>query len=263
MNRDAVRYLLQSVRMGDVTLEEALDRLRFLDAADLGFAHVDRQRGLRCGFPEVIYCPGKLPDDIVAIGREILEHGTRLLATRATPEQAQALKSAFPEATVHERARAVTVRRGVAPRRVGQVLVLSAGSSDIPVAEEAVVTAEMMDSAVEHIYDVGVAGIHRLLACREALQRACVIVVVAGMEGALPSVVAGLVDRPVIAVPTSVGYGAAFGGVAPLLAMLSSCAAGVSVVNIDNGFGAGYVAALINDPPGSREKRGDASNERG
>ena len=239
MNRDAIRDLLAAVRSGEVPIDEALGRLRFLEAADLGFARVDRQRALRCGFPEVIYCPGKLPVELQAIAREIVAHGGKLLATRASPEQVDALRRELPDAVHHERARAVTVRRGAPARRFGKVVVLTAGSADIPVAEEAVVTAEMMDSAVEPIYDVGVAG----------------------MEGALPSVVGGLVDRPVIAVPTSVGYGAALGGIAPLLTMLSSCAAGVAVVNIDNGFGAGYIAGLINNPPARREERGEDSDD--
>jgi NCAIR mutase (PurE)-related protein len=262
LDRDGIRDLLHAVRSGELPVDEALDRLRFLAAADLGFARVDRQRAARCGFPEVIYCPGKLPEEVAAIAREIVADAGKLLATRVSPEHVRALRREFPDAVHHERARAVTVRRGPRRKAAGAVLVLSAGSADIAVAEEAAVTAEIMDSAVERIYDVGVAGIHRLLACREALQRARVIVVVAGMEGALPSVVGGLVDRPVIAVPTSVGYGVSLGGVAPLLTMLSSCAAGVTVVNIDNGFGAGYAAALINDPPGLREDRGEGSDDR-
>ncbi len=261
MDREAMRGLLESVRSGETPLDEALSRLQFLGATDLGFAHVDGHRGLRCGFPEVIYCPGKLPEEVAAIGRENLAHGSKLLATRARPDQVEALRSAFPDAVHHERARLVTVRRGPARSAAGRVLVLAAGTADLPVAEEAAVTAELMDSAVERIYDVGVAGLHRVLDCREALGRARVFVVVAGMDGALPSVVGGLVDRPVIAVPTSVGYGAALGGIAPLLTMLNCCAAGVAVVNIDNGFGAGHIAALINDPPGSRNARGDGSHD--
>jgi pyridinium-3,5-biscarboxylic acid mononucleotide synthase len=263
VDKDGLRALLERVRGGDLSIDDAIGRLHFLEAADLGFARVDRGRAARCGFPEVIYCPGKRPEDAVAIAHEILAHGGKLLATRTTPEHAAALLESFPDAVHHERARAVTVRRTPARPPRGRVLVLTAGSADVPVAEESAVTAEIMDSFVERIYDVGVAGIHRLLACRESLQRANVIVVAAGMEGALPSVVAGLVDRPVIAVPTSVGYGVSLGGFAALATMLSSCAAGIAVVNIDNGFGAGYLAALIDRPPGRDDERGSGENGRG
>lgn len=263
MDKDGLRGLLAQVSAGQVSIDDAIGKLHFLEAANLGFARVDRQRAARCGFPEVIYCPGKLADEAVAIAHEILAHGGKLLATRATPEHAAALRAAFPDAVHHERARAVTVRRAPAAAPAGRVLVVTAGSADIPIGEEAAVTAEIMDSSVERIYDVGVAGIHRLFACRESLQRARVIVVAAGMEGALPSVVAGLVDCPVIAVPTSIGYGASLGGFGPLLTMLSSCAAGIAVVNIDNGFGAGYLAALINAPPANGDERGGGANRRG
>jgi hypothetical protein len=208
---------------------------------------VDTHRELRCGFPEAVFGEGKTPAELVAVARTVVEAHGRLLATRVRPEGAAALLEAFPDATLHERARTVSLdRRADPPPAVGGVLVVSAGTSDAPVAEEAAVTARMCGARVETLADVGVAGLHRLLASSGRLRAARVVVVVAGMEGALPSVVGGLVDRPVIAVPTSVGYGASFGGVAALLAMMNSCAAGVTVVNIDNGFGAGYAAALAN-----------------
>ena len=207
---------------------------------------MDGHRSLRKGFPEVIYCEGKTAAQVVKIARTILHHNDNLLATRSSKETFRAVKRAFPKAKYHEAARAVTVVRKPLPKRGGTVAVLCAGTTDIPVAEEAVVTADIMGNRVKRYYDVGVAGIHRLLAINDELLDASVLIVVAGMEGALPSVVAGLVDKPVIAVPTSVGYGASFGGVAALLAMLNSCASGVTVVNIDNGFGAGYAASLIN-----------------
>lgn len=234
------------------------DEARRRPVEDLGFARVDHHRTERCGFPEVVLGLGKRPDEIVAIARSVLSRAERLLVTRAEPAAADALREAFPDARWEERARCVTVVRDREPRPgVGRVLVVSAGTGDLPVAEEARVTAEVTGSRVETLYDAGVAGIHRLLARTDLLERARVVVVVAGMEGALPSVVGGLCSVPVIAVPTSVGYGASFGGLAPLLAMLNSCAAGVAVVNIDNGFGAGFLASRINrmvedagSPPG-------------
>ncbi len=211
----------------------------------LEFATLDHQRALRAGFPEVVFGPGKRPDELVSIvGRLYARHGLAL-ATRVDEAGLVALARAYPRAEVHPRARAVVLRVRPARRR-GRVLVVSAGTADLPVAEEAQVTAEVMGSRVERVADVGVAGLHRLLAHRAKLRQARVVVVVAGLEGALPSVVGGLVDRPLIAVPTSVGYGAHFGGLAALLAMLNSCAPGVTVVNVDNGFGAGYAAHLIN-----------------
>ncbi|MDP6423128.1 MAG: nickel pincer cofactor biosynthesis protein LarB, partial [Planctomycetota bacterium] len=205
-------------------------------------------RRLRCGFAEVVYCPGKTPEDAARIAVEILSGSDTLLMTRATTEIVTAVQDSVPDVEYHERARCLTVRRGERAPPCGSVAIVSAGTSDLPVAEEARITAEIMGAAVETSYDVGVAGLHRLLDRVESLRGARAVVVVAGMEGALPSVVGGLVDAPVIAVPTSVGYGASFGGLAALLGMLNSCAAGVSVVNIDNGFGAGYLAALINAP---------------
>jgi NCAIR mutase (PurE)-related protein len=228
-----------------VSLEEALERLRHLPYEDIGFADVDHHRALRRGFPEVILGEGKSKEQVVAIAERLAAHSDRLLITRLEVEAYRAVKERLPDARYHADARAVTLDRSGGPRWPG-VAVLCAGTSDLPVAEEAAVTAELMGSQTERFYDVGVAGLHRLLDKMEALRSARALVVVAGMEGALPSVVAGLVAAPVIAVPTSVGYGASFGGLAPLLAMLNSCAAGVSVVNIDNGFGAGYLAAVIN-----------------
>ena len=245
MDARALHDLLVAVRAGAVGIDAAVERLRDLPYEDLGFANVDHHRALRDGFPEVVLGLGKTPAQVAAIAERIADHSGRVLVTRATPEQAAAVLQALPEARYHETARAVTLERQPAARRPG-VVVVCAGTSDLPVAEEAAITAEMMGNAVERIADVGVAGIHRLLHRLPQLRAARVLVVVAGMEGALPSVVAGLVDTPVIAVPTSVGYGASFGGLAALLAMLNACAAGVAVVNIDNGFGAGYMAALMN-----------------
>jgi NCAIR mutase (PurE)-related protein len=212
-------------------------------------ACVDIQRKERCGFPEVIFCQGKTPEQIKQIAKQILKHSDCLLATRADEKAYKAVKSIVGKAVYHKQARAITVARQTVKHEQhtsGFILIITAGTSDIPVAEEAKVTAEIMGNKVQTIYDVGVAGIHRVLTHSEALRKARVIIVVAGMEGALASVVGGLVDKPVIAVPTSIGYGAHFGGIAPLLTMLNSCAAGVAVVNIDNGFGAGYLASLIN-----------------
>lgn len=214
--------------------------------ADLGFAAVDMHRALRKGFPEVIFGSGKTPGEIIKIASAILARENRLLVTRVGPEQAMAFVKTFPETVHHERARCLTITRGAREKKPGTIAVLCAGTSDLPVAEEAAVTADIMGSTVERIYDVGVAGLHRLLRHLEAIQKANVLIVAAGMEGALPSVVAGLVSRPVIAVPTSIGYGASLGGLAALLGMLNSCGSGVTVVNIDNGFGAGYAAAQIN-----------------
>lgn len=216
----------------------------------LGFATVDIQREHRCGFPEVIFCAGKTPDDTARIAREIVRHSGCLLATRADQKVYRAVKRAIPDAIYHPKAHIITVdRRRNMPEPNAGILIITGGTSDIPVAEEARITAEIMGNKPTTLYDVGVAGIHRVLSHNNLLNQARVIVVVAGMEGALASVVGGLVKRPVIAVPTSIGYGAHFGGITPLLAMLNSCAAGVSVVNIDNGFGAGYIASLINNLP--------------
>jgi NCAIR mutase (PurE)-related protein len=238
--------LLDRFRAGRVSRDTVLRRLQSAPLADLGFAQVDTHRALRQGFPEVIFGAGKTPGQVVQIAARILQHEDRLLVTRVTVDHARALRRRFKNAIHHEAARCVTVEKKPLAKRPGCVAILCAGTSDVPVAEEAAVTADVMGNRVERLYDVGVAGLHRLLNRLELVQGANVIIVVAGMEGALPSVVAGLVSRPVIAVPTSVGYGASFGGVAALLGMLNSCGSGVTVVNIDNGFGAGYAASQIN-----------------
>lgn len=245
MNSEKLKEMLEAVAAGAVSPADAVDRLKSLPFEDLGFAKVDHHRDLRQGFPETIFAQGKTAAQVVAITKSMRDRESRVLATRCTPELAQAVLDAFPDAVHHENARAVTV--GGFPEPLdGYVAVVCAGTSDIPVADEAAVTCQSMACTVERIYDVGVAGIHRLLEQRERLDAATALVVCAGMEGALPSVVAGLVDKPVFAVPTSVGYGASFGGLAALLAMLNSCATGVSVVNIDNGYGAGALAAMVN-----------------
>ncbi len=246
MNEVRLRKLLGDVRAGRVPAETALKQLKSLSIHDLDFARVDGHRSLRKGFPEVIYCEGKTPTQVVKIAQTILRHNDNLLATRCSKEISRAMKRAFPKAKYHETARTVTVVHKALTKRGGTIAVLCAGTTDIPVAEEAVVTADIMGNRVKRYYDVGIAGLHRLLALNEELLEASVLIVVAGMEGALPSVVGGLVDKPVIAVPTSVGYGASFGGIAALLAMLNSCASGIAVVNINNGFGAGYAASLMN-----------------
>ena len=246
MNAESLRKLFTQVRSGKLSPDDAVARLRHMPFEDLGFAKVDHHRALRVGMPEVIFGEKKTPPQIAGIFAQLAKHGGNVLATRASKEQFSAVKKKTRQAEYRELARAIVLQRDRTKYGKGVIAVVSAGTSDISVAEEAVVTAEVMGNDVEHLYDVGVAGIHRLLANRETLARARVIVVCAGMEGALPSVVGGLVGVPVIAVPTSVGYGAAFKGLAALLGMMNSCASNVSVVNIDNGFGAGYVASLIN-----------------
>jgi NCAIR mutase (PurE)-related protein len=246
LNADSIRKLFEQVRKGRLSPDEGVERLRHLPFEDLGFAKVDHHRRLRVGMPEVVFGQGKTPAQMAEIFTRLAKHGGNVLATRASEEQFAAVKKKLRRAEYRELARAIVLQQDIKKYGKGTVAVVSAGTSDIPVAEEAVVTAEIMGNDVEHLYDVGVAGIHRLLANRASLTRARVVIVCAGMEGALPSVVGGLVGVPVIAVPTSVGYGAAFKGVAALLGMMNSCASNVSVVNIDNGFGAGYVAALIN-----------------
>ncbi len=240
-----LRQLLASVAEGRLDIEAAVGELRHLPYEDIGYAKVDHHRALRDWVPEVVLGEGKTTDQIVGISKTLLERSDRLLVTRLKPEAAAALVAAIPDATHHEIARCVTVERVPMPKQSG-IAVLCAGTADLPVAEEAAVTAEIIGNDVQRMFDVGVAGLHRLLDQLPALLEARALVVVAGMEGALPSVVAGLVTAPVIAVPTSIGYGASFNGLAPLLSMLNSCAAGVAVVNIDNGFGAGYLAASIN-----------------
>lgn len=246
MNPEAIRKLLQQVRAGKLSPDDAVQRLRHLPFEDLGFAKVDHHRALRVGMPEVVFSERKTPAQVAAIFERIAKHGNNVLATRATKEQFSAVKKVSPAAKFVVEARAIVLRRDRKRYGKGLISVVSAGTSDIPIAEEAVVTAELMGNRVQRVYDVGVAGIHRLLAHRKSISKARVVIVCAGMEGALPSVVGGLVGVPVIAVPTSVGYGAAFQGLAALLGMMNSCASNVSVVNIDNGFGAGYVASLIN-----------------
>jgi pyridinium-3,5-biscarboxylic acid mononucleotide synthase len=246
VNAESIRKLFEQVRRGKLAPDAAVERLRHLPFEDLGFAKVDHHRTLRVGMPEVIFGEGKTPAQTAQIFTRLAKHGGNVLATHADQKQFAAVKKTNRAAEYRELARAIVLQRDPHKYGKGTIAVVSAGTSDIPVAEEAVVTAEIMGNDVERFYDVGVAGIHRLLANREALTKARVVIVCAGMEGALPSVVGGLVGVPVIAVPTSVGYGASFKGLTALLGMLNSCASNVSVVNIDNGFGAGYVASLIN-----------------
>ena len=249
MNAESIRQLFQQVRKGELSPDDAVARLRHLPFEDLGFAKVDHHRALRAGMPEVVFGLGKSPSQVAEIFARLAKHGKNVLATRTDAKQFAAVKKKVRGAQFRELARAIVLERDKTNYGKGVIAVVSAGTSDIPVAEEAVVTAELIGNEVQHFYDVGVAGIHRLLANREALTKARVVIVCAGMEGALPSVVGGLIGVPVIAVPTSIGYGASFKGIAALLGMLNSCASNVSVVNIDNGFGAGYVASLINRLP--------------
>ena len=246
MDRDSLKQLFERVRAKRLSPDEALAKLRHMPFEDIEFAKVDHHRALRNGMPEVILAKGKTPAQVAGIFAKLAKQKTNVLATRATAEQFRAVRKRAPRAEFRELARAIVLLQDAKKKGKGKIAVVSAGTSDIPVAEEAVVTAEAMGNDVEHFYDVGVAGIHRLLAHSKALAAARVVIVCAGMEGALPSVVGGLVGVPVIAVPTSIGYGASFDGLAALLGMLNSCASNVSVVNIDNGFGAGYVASMIN-----------------
>ncbi len=246
MNDETLRKLLSDVQAGSVDVNQAVERLRSMPFEDLGFAKVDHHRAIRCGFPEVIYCAGKTPEQVAAIVDACVKRGGNVLGTRATEEMADAVSASHPNAVFDPVSRTITIRQTTSKSPAGIIAIVAAGTSDLPVAEEARITAEIMDQKTATFYDVGVAGIHRLLAHSEEIQSANVVIVAAGMEGALASVVGGMVDCPVIAVPTSVGYGASFNGLAALLAMLNSCASGVSVVNIDNGFSAGHIAALIN-----------------
>lgn len=246
MDAHQIEALLGAVRDGQTDVATALDKLRDLPFEELGFAKLDHHRSLRTGMPEVIYAAGKTVEQVVAIFQRMAVAGGNVLATRVTPEQAAAVLAVEPRAVHHAVARCLTLEQTDAPAGLGTIAVVCAGTSDLPVAEEAAVTARLMGNQVDLIADVGVAGIHRLLAQKQTLTRARVLVVCAGMEGALPTAVAGMVHAPVVAVPTSVGYGASFGGIAALLGMLNSCAPNVSVVNIDNGFGAASVASLIN-----------------
>jgi hypothetical protein len=250
MNPTQLRTLLDQLRQGELSVEAAhstlLDQFRAQPFEDLGFARVDHHRAYRVGFPEVVFGQGKTPAQVAAIAGRIVGHGQTLLVTRTTAEAFEAVRAAIPDAVFHEQARLIERRSEDLPRGTGTILVAVAGTSDLAVAEEAAITAEVMNNPVDRLFDVGVAGLHRLLSARDRLEAARVVIVVAGMEGALPSVIGGLVRAPVIAVPTSVGYGASFGGVAALLGMLNSCAPGVAVVNIDNGFGAACIASQIN-----------------
>ncbi len=246
MHDTNIRQILEELKNGNLGVDEAYDRLKHLPFTDLEFAKIDNHRAIRKGFPETIFCQGKTPEQIGQIAQEILKNADALLATRADKAAFEAISLVEPAAVYHAPARIVTVDRRGSSKLAGNVVVMSAGTADIPIAEEAAITAEMLGANVLRVYDVGVAGLHRLLASYEKISGAKAIVAVAGMDGVLPSVVGGLASCPVIAVPTSVGYGSHFGGLAPLLTMLNSCATGVAVVNIDNGYGAGYIAAVIN-----------------
>ncbi len=245
MSPEHLRHLLESLKRGEVSTEDVLGRLKSLSFEDVGFAKIDHHRRIRNGYPEVIYGEGKTPAQVAEIFARLADKNPNVLCTRASAAVAEAVLGRVPDARYHELCRILEVRRSQA-EPVGLVALAAAGTSDLPVAEEAAVALEVFGSRVERVYDVGVAGIHRLFAHGDVLRRARCVIAVAGMEGALPSVVGGLVDVPVIAVPTSVGYGTSFGGITALLAMLNSCASGISVVNIDNGFGAAYQADMIN-----------------
>lgn len=247
MQEEQIRGLLEGVSLGKVSIDEAVGRLRALPVETVGnFAQLDQHRAIRCGFPEVVFGQGKTPEQVIQIVERLSQRNDRVLVTRVTPEMSAIVLPHFPEMVYHAQARILVIDKKPDEAKKAGVFVLTAGTADIPVAEEAALTAELMGNAVERLYDVGVAGIHRLLNQVDRLQKARVVVVAAGMDGALPSVVGGLVSVPVIAVPTSVGYGASFNGLAALLTMLNSCATGVAVVNIDNGFGAGVLASRIN-----------------
>jgi len=249
MDHQLLAEILQSVADGQLDVPDAITKLRHLSFEDIEFAHIDHHRSLRKGFPEVIFGQGKTADQVIGIMEKITQQENILLVTRIEPQKADAVITRFPDAVYHPDARMI-VWMLKKPEVIGRgtILIISAGTSDILVAKEAFLTAQAMGNRVETIFDVGVSGLHRLLSHREAIQKASVLIVVAGMEGALPSVVAGMISRPVIAVPTSVGYGVSLGGLTALFAMLNSCSSNVAVVNIDNGFGAGYVAAMINRP---------------
>lgn len=245
MDKGNIRELLSKVQMGTVSVDEALSALKGLPFEDLGFAKIDHHRSLRTGFPEVVFCQGKQPEQVATIIEKLIPACGAILATRADEVVYKHVRSISPEAKFHELARCITIEQEALPKYNSPVLVISAGTADLPVAEEAAVTAEIMGNTVDRLYDVGVAGIHRLFYHKTLIKNAAVIIVVAGMEGALASVIGGLVDVPVVAVPTSIGYGASFGGIAALLSMLNSCASGVAVVNIDNGYGAAAMASAI------------------
>jgi pyridinium-3,5-biscarboxylic acid mononucleotide synthase len=246
MTPENIKQILERYKKGEISLDDSLKEFRDLPYKSMEFATLDSHREIRTGFPEVIYSEGKSIEQLCGIMKYLVSKESNILATRASTEQYEAVKKLHPDLAYNVCARTITLKRQAVPVRDGYIAVVTAGTSDIPVAEEAAVTAEIFGNRVERIFDVGIAGVHRLFARLELIRGAKVIVAVAGMEGALPSVIGGLVDKPIIAVPTSVGYGANFGGLSALLTMLNSCAAGVSVVNIDNGFGAGYIASMIN-----------------
>ena len=246
MTKKELEKILEEVKTGKKTIDEALDELQYFPYNDLGFARIDHQREIRTGYPEIVYCAGKTIEQVKEIFSSMVKRENNIFGTRADNEMFEAVKRVIPEAVYYPEAKIISIKRKVSQIPETQIAVITAGTSDIPVAEEAAVTAELLGNKVIRIYDAGVAGIHRLVDKLPEIKNCRVIIVIAGMEGALASVVGGLVDKPVIAVPTSIGYGANFGGISALLAMLTSCAAGVSVVNIDNGFGAGFSASMIN-----------------
>lgn len=246
MNREGLKKILKELAGGKISIEEATEQLKYFPYSDLGFARIDHHREIRTGYPEIVYCEGKTSEQVRDIFRHVSGTGQNIVGTRASVEKYEAVKSIAPEAVWHEEARIISIINHVTEKAASPVAVVTAGTSDIPVAEEAAVTCELLGNNVTRIYDAGVAGIHRLFDNLPEIKKCRVVIVIAGMEGALASVVGGLIDKPVIAVPTSVGYGANFQGVSALLAMLTSCASGVSVVNIDNGFGAGFNASMIN-----------------
>lgn len=253
MDEKFLTDLLNNVKNGDVAVEQALESLRKLPYEEMDFAKIDNHRKLRKGQGEVIYCAGKTPEQTALIFEKMLQYNSNVLGTRADEDTYREVSARIPEAVYHEKARAITIIRSELAKTQGKILIATGGTSDIPVAEEAAVTAEFFGNTVDRLYDVGVAGIHRLLMNTDKLQEANVIIAVAGMEGALASVVGGLCNCPVVAVPTSVGYGANFGGLSALLTMLNSCSSGIGVVNIDNGFGAGYLASMINGINGGKK----------
>ncbi len=246
MNVDDLKILLQKVREDKITIDDAVLNLKQLPFQDLGFAKIDHHRELRQGYPEIIYCSGKTTEHVVEIVKSMIERGSNILGTRATEEMYQEIKKFYQDVIYHPLAKTITIKQKELPTQSSYIVVVTGGTSDIAVAEEAAITAEILGNSVERVYDVGVAGIHRLFAHLDIIRGAKVVIAVAGMEGALGSVIGGLVDKPVIAVPTSIGYGANFGGLSALLSMLNSCSSGTAVVNIDNGFGAGYMASMIN-----------------
>ncbi len=261
MNQEQLAALLEGYKAGRVSLDAALDQLRDFPLKDLAYARLDTQREMRLGYPEVVFCSGKTPAQLRGIMEALLKTESDILATRADSQHFEAVRGLSPDLRCDPASRTITLRRRASPPGAGSIVaIVTAGTSDIPVAEEAAVTAEFFGSPVQRVFDVGVAGLHRLVGRLDVIRSARVVVAVAGMEGALPSVLGGLVGVPVIAVPTSVGYGASFGGLSALLAMLNSCAPGVCVVNIDNGFGAGYLAAMINAPRSAGERSGSPTS---